>query len=187
MNTVVRLLATCTLTLPLTALAAAYTHGAHEHGHAQLNLALDGQQLLIEFEAPAADLVGFEHPPRTRQEQQHYAQALLPLKQADQLFVLPSAAACQLQQQTVSSEAEAHEETEQGHDDASGHHEHEAEEHSDIHASFTFVCQQPEALNSFGVRLFKQYPSLEKISLQAILPTTQTSAELTPTTTALYW
>ena len=53
-----------------------HSHDAHEHGHGQLNLALDGQQLLIEFQAPAADLVGFEKTATTAQEKQHYAKAL---------------------------------------------------------------------------------------------------------------
>jgi len=39
-----------------------HSHGAHEHGHGHLNLVLDGNQLMIELQAPAADLVGFESP-----------------------------------------------------------------------------------------------------------------------------
>jgi Protein of unknown function (DUF2796) len=38
-------------------------HGAHEHGVAELNLALDGKELWIEFSSPAVNLVGFEHTP----------------------------------------------------------------------------------------------------------------------------
>lgn len=170
--------------LPAALAEPAHTHGAHEHGHAQLNLALADHQLLIEFQAPAADLVGFEHPPRTTAEQQRYTRALQPLQQPGQLFVLPAAAACQLLQQIINSEAGTGD-----HDShaAADHAGHEAAGHSDIHASFTFTCQQPGALNSFGVRLFTQYPSLEKISLQAILPTTQTAAELTPANSSIVW
>ena len=186
MKTAVALvMAITTLTSAPAVLAeSTHTHAAHEHGHALLNLALADHQLLLEFQAPAADLVGFEHPPRTAAEQQRYSQALQPLQQAGQLFVLPQAAACQLQQQTSNSEAEA-----EDHDDhdAADHAGHDADGHSDIHASFTFSCQHPEALNSFGVRLFAQYPSLAKISLQAILPTTQTAAELTPANNSLAW
>ncbi|MGL4207100.1 MAG: ZrgA family zinc uptake protein, partial [Aeromonadaceae bacterium] len=57
-----------------------HSHDAHEHGHGQLNLALDGQQFLIEFQAPAADLVGFEKTATTAQEKQHYAGALARLR-----------------------------------------------------------------------------------------------------------
>jgi hypothetical protein len=38
-------------------------HGAHVHGLAILNLALDGQQIRIELHSPAANIVGFEHAP----------------------------------------------------------------------------------------------------------------------------
>ena len=71
---------TLTLSHPLPA-EEQHSHDAHEHGHGQLNLALDGQQLLIEFQAPAADLVGFEKTATTAQEKQHYAKALARLRQ----------------------------------------------------------------------------------------------------------
>ena len=34
---------------------------AHEHGAAQLNVALEGQRLELALESPAMNLVGFEH------------------------------------------------------------------------------------------------------------------------------
>ena len=54
--------------LPLAAMAHDHDHdhaehaslGAHEHGVAQLNVALDGNTLEIELESPAMNLVGFE-------------------------------------------------------------------------------------------------------------------------------
>ena len=34
---------------------------AHEHGVAQLDIAMDGQQIAMELHAPGADIVGFEY------------------------------------------------------------------------------------------------------------------------------
>lgn len=39
--------------------------GAHVHGIGELNVAIDGEALLVELISPAMDLVGFEHAPRT--------------------------------------------------------------------------------------------------------------------------
>ncbi|MGL4932766.1 MAG: ZrgA family zinc uptake protein, partial [Aeromonas sp.] len=52
------------------------SHGAHEHGHGQLNLVVDGDQLMIELQAPAADLVGFEHAAKSDEEKAQYAKAV---------------------------------------------------------------------------------------------------------------
>ncbi|MGL5463191.1 MAG: ZrgA family zinc uptake protein, partial [Aeromonas veronii] len=53
-----------------------HSHGAHEHGHGHLNLVVDGDQLMIELQAPAADLVGFEHAAKSDEEKAQYAKAV---------------------------------------------------------------------------------------------------------------
>ena len=40
-------------------------HKAHVHGVAHLNVALEDNELYIEFISPAANIVGFEHQPKT--------------------------------------------------------------------------------------------------------------------------
>ena len=42
--------------------------GAHEHGHAKLNVAIDGSALALEIEAPGMDVLGFEHPAASEQD-----------------------------------------------------------------------------------------------------------------------
>ena len=42
--------------------------GAHAHGHGKVNIAIEGQRLSIELEAPGADIVGFEHEAKTAAE-----------------------------------------------------------------------------------------------------------------------
>jgi hypothetical protein len=43
--------------------------GAHEHGVARVNLAVDGASATVEFTAPAAEIYGFERAPRTEEEE----------------------------------------------------------------------------------------------------------------------
>ncbi|WP_241006340.1 ZrgA family zinc uptake protein, partial [Aeromonas media] len=69
-------------------------HGAHEHGHGHLNLVVDGNQLMIELQAPAADLVGFEHAAKSDEEKAQYTKAVARLQQPDALFRLDPAAGC---------------------------------------------------------------------------------------------
>ncbi|PJG58346.1 DUF2796 domain-containing protein [Aeromonas cavernicola] len=173
------------------------SHGAHEHGHGQLNLVLDGEQLLIELQAPAADLVGFEHEAKSAEEKAKYAKALALLKQPDQLFRFSPDAGCTLTQQEVNA-AQAHHEDEHDHGhehehakEASGHDEHHDDEgeagHADMGAMYTFTCRTPAKLSGLEATLFTVYPSLEKLSVQGILPTGQTAAELTPAANKLSW
>ena len=166
-----------------------HSHDAHEHGHGHLNLALDGQQLLIEFQAPAADLVGFEKTATTAQEKQHYAKALARLRQGATLFILPAEAACTLKEQQVGAHADGDDTatSHQAHEEHDKHEAHDEPEHSDIHAEYHFECKEPQKLTSLAVTLFAAYPSLEKLSVQAILPGTPSSIELTPANPTLRW
>ena len=164
-------------------------HGAHEHGHGHLNLVLDGNQLMIELQAPAADLVGFEHAARSDEEKAQYAKALARLQQPDALFRLDPAAGCTLTRQEINAAKEEHDH-DHDHEKADGDqddHHHDEAGHADMGAMYTYTCETPAKLTGLEATLFAVYPSLEKLSVQGILPNGQTAAELTPSAYQLSW
>ncbi|MGY3904381.1 DUF2796 domain-containing protein [Aeromonas lusitana] len=163
-------------------------HGAHEHGHGHLNLVLDGNQLMIELQAPAADLVGFEHAAKTDAEKAQYAKAMAQLKQPDALFRLDPAAGCTLTQQEINAAKEEHDHYHE-HDKADADHDehHHEDGHADMGAMYTYTCATPAKLTGLEATLFGVYPTLEKLSVQGILPAGQTAAELTPSANKLSW
>ena len=55
------------LILALAAIPATAAEKAHVHGRAGLDVAIEGSQLTLEFEAPLEDLVGFEREARNEQ------------------------------------------------------------------------------------------------------------------------
>ncbi|MFM4826910.1 DUF2796 domain-containing protein [Aeromonas bivalvium] len=168
-------------------------HGAHEHGHGHLNFVVDGDQLMIELQAPAADLVGFEHAARSDEEKAQYAKAVARLQQPDALFRLDPAAGCKLTHQELQAAKEDHDhEHDHDHDhDKAGadhdEHQHDESGHADFGAMYTYTCATPAKLTGLEASLFSVYPSLEKLSVQGILPAGQTAAELTPSANKLSW
>ncbi|MGY4027121.1 DUF2796 domain-containing protein [Aeromonas rivuli] len=184
-----------------------HSHGAHEHGHGLLNFVVDGNQLMIELQAPAADLVGFEHAATTAEEKAQYAKALAQLKQPETLFGIAPAAACQLAHQEIKAPQPeedheghdhdaAHDEDHANHDHDADHEEHEGHDHdaahkhdghADLGAIYTYNCTAPARLNGLTAKLFSVYPSLSKLTVQGILPSGQTAAELTPTANTVNW
>lgn len=178
--------------LPLAALAAEHSHehdhahdhaehgslDAHEHGAAQLNVALDGKVLELQLESPAMNLVGFEHAAKSDADKAKVAAARSQLEQPQPLFGL-NAGDCKISKQELESPLFA--------DHADTHkHEHDHEkshdsEHSDIHAHYTLDCQKPEELKQLNLgELFKRFPATEKIQVQLIGPNGQQGLELTP-------
>ncbi|HHQ4558446.1 DUF2796 domain-containing protein [Aeromonas hydrophila] len=164
-------------------------HGAHEHGHGHLNLVLDGNQLMIELQAPAADLVGFEHAAKSDEEKVQYAKAMAQLKQPDTLFRFDPAAGCKLTQQELQAAKEDHDHDHdhQKSDGKHDEHQHDHAGHADMGAMYTYTCATPAKLTGLEATLFSVYPSLEKLSVQGILPSGQTAAELTPSANKLSW
>ena len=81
-------------------------------------------------------------------------------------------------------------EHEHEHDKADGAHDehhHDDAGHADMGAMYTYTCATPAKLTGLEATLFSLYPSLEKLSVQGILPTGQTAAELTPSANKLGW
>ena len=81
--------------LMLTGVAAAQ-QSAHVHGIATLNLAVEGDELEIEFVSPAGNIVGFEHEAVTAAERRAIRDAIEQLMKGNELFDLPLAASCSL-------------------------------------------------------------------------------------------
>ena len=166
---------------------AAESLDAHVHGHAQLDISLDKKLLYIHFKSPAVNLVGFEHPPHDEQQQNAIADALKVLKQSDVALMLPVKAGCKIQSTKSDWQGEEdHDEHghEEGHDEE-GHDEHDHEKadgeeggHSEFIAEYQFHCKDANALSHIDVLLFKQFPGIEEIDVQAILPGRQQAGEL---------
>lgn len=153
--------------------------GAHEHGVAQLNVALDGNTLEIELESPAMNLVGFEHAPSSDADKAAISQARSQLEKPLALFSL-NTGDCSVSSSELESPlfSGGHAEAEHKHEADEHEHEHE---HSEIHAHYSFNCKQPQALQQLDLaQLFKQFPATHKIQLQLIGPNGQQGAELSP-------
>ncbi|AZE51454.1 putative zinc-binding protein [Pseudomonas chlororaphis] len=157
--------------------------GAHEHGVARLNAALDGQTLELELESPAMNLVGFEHAASTDADKAKVAAVRAQLEKPLALFSLPPAAGCVVAQQELESplfgdKPEDHDEDHDEAKDAGGHEHHH--EHSEIHAHYQFTCATPGALKSLDLAgVFKTFPATQKIQVQLISPSGQQGVEAT--------
>lgn len=167
--------------------------GAHVHGIAALNLALEGQEVHLELDSPAANIVGFEHTPSSEADHAALDKAIGTLKDGDRLFRFNADAGCRLEEAAVTTalldeehkgHADEHDhEKHDGHDhDEHDHeaHEREGETHSDIEAAYHFECDRPGKLAQLTVELFAAFPGTEKLNVQYVTESKQGAVELTP-------
>lgn len=149
----------------------------HEHGAVTLNLAIEGNSLAAELEAPAINVVGFEHEPRSEAERARAAVASSWLSSGAGLLGVPKAAGCrrdsaQLQAPTWSASSKDHD-----HDHAHEHeHEHEADEgHADYRASVRYTCSNPAALAWVEVWGLRKLLGVSELTINIVTSTSQKS------------
>lgn len=151
-------------------------HEAHEHGVAHLNVAVEGPDLYLELTSPAANIVAFEHSPRTDAQKARVKKAVDTLKDGEAMIVLPTGAQGSLADCTVDTNIDS----EKTHDEA-----HENEGHSEFTAEYHFVCKHPEKLEHIDVKLIGAFPGIERIEVQLLTGKKQTALELTAKTSRI--
>ena len=139
----------------------------HQHGVAQLDIAVEAGKLTIDFESPLDNLVGFERAPRTQAERQRSDAAVATLKAADTLLRIDPAARCTLVKVTLNS-APLQLGTPDPKDSAEGH--------ADLDASFEFACKSAPGFVEVG--LFDAFARLQRIEVQTATARGQTRAIL---------
>jgi len=160
----------------VTAWASAHeTHEAHVHGIANLSLVQDGNKLLLEFDSPLDNLLGFEHTPRTDKQKQAARDLLDLMHKPASLIKLTAEADCQLNAVKLQAPV-LQASTSAGKD-----------EHANLHAEYEYTCAKVVALKSLQLSLFDSFPAVRKVDAQMAGPRGQVAATLTTKQRLLAW
>ena len=179
----------------------------HEHGMAKVDIAIEGNVVSLDLRAPGADVTGFGHRAESDEDREAVRQAFAILGSPLDLVVPPAAAGCVVDSADIEIErhtAEAHDhdehdadedhheeaheehaeeehaEEEHAHDEAGGEHANGETGHSDFHGAYTFVCSDPQALDSFELAWFDSFRKTQRIAVQIIADTGAHAFEATP-------
>lgn len=169
--------------------------GAHVHGHGTLNVAIEGKKVTLELDAPGMDITGFEHKPSSKKEKAQGAEAEKKLKTGLELFALPAAAGCKLENAKVELERESgdhgHDEHDDHADEARGHHEQAHDDHKDddhkdedhaghsaYNATYTLTCAEPSKITTIHFAYFKAFPGAKELTVNLVSENRQGSFEV---------
>ncbi len=177
------------------------SHEAHVHGKVEVNIAQDGQELLVEVTAPGADVVGFEHAPETAEQKKVFEQAIAQLNKPEELFGFNNAS-CTLKFKSVTNTLEddhddheghdhdhddhkGHDHAEHDHDDHEGHDhaehdhdDHEGHDHSEGgHGEFTveyhYQCSDIEKLDTVNTQWFSKFSNTKSMTVNLLTDSAQ--------------
>lgn len=166
-------------------------HGAHQHGVAQLQVAVDGNVLEITLESPLDNLLGFERAPRTNAERETVRRMAQRFHAAAGLFTPTPAANCTPQGAELASDildpallapagSTSTPATAAGAAQA-------GEGHAELAATVRFECANPAALKGLDVGLFKAFPKFRQIDAAVATGSSQRGSKLTAQLSSLSW
>jgi hypothetical protein len=125
-------------------------HGAHVHGTAVVNIAIEGRTATIGFTAPADSVVGFEHQTKSAADQTTQAVALDRLRNnIDNMVVVDTALGCRFSPTKVDVAQQ----------DA---------EHAEVHGAFAVSCHTPMAGSKVRFGFTKAFPGIQTVNVQLV-------------------
>ena len=165
----------------------------HQHGVVKLDVAVDGNRLVLDLEVPLDSLVGFERAPKTDKERAVVRAAAQRFHDGEQLFAPTPAAQCTRVETTLSSSVLApallaSASTAAPKAAAAPAAAKPGEEgHADMDATLVYLCGQPAALQGLEVKMFDVFPKIRQIDAQVASGRGQSGAKLTPQKRSLKW
>lgn len=136
------------------------TKGAHEHGTAQINLAVEGKVVDIELHVPAMGIVGFERIATSAADKKKQSDALAKLKaNIAQIVIFEPAMACNISVKKIEIEQEK-------------------PDHAEVDGDFTAICAQYAGGTKVLFGLTKFFPAIHAVKVQAVGSTGSNGAEI---------
>ncbi len=146
-------------------LALAQAAPAHEHGVAQLDIAVDPGRISLLLESPLDSLLGFERAPRSDDERRQVQVLLARLRAPDQWLRIDGAAGCLLEWVDVVSPVLQVGPAAAAVAAATG-----SDTHAGIEASVSFRCQSGQRAGFVETQLFDAFARLQRIEVQVAGP-----------------
>lgn len=150
------------------------TMAAHEHGVGTLMLVVEGEEVVLAFESPAMDIVGFESGPLDKEQLIAVNAAVVTLSDPMTLLDINDLD-CVVTKADVLVPGLL--EPEAAHDHEHGH-DHAADGHAEFRVSLQLSCENIAALQSLGVQVFSHFPRIETLELLWVTASAQGSARL---------
>ena len=161
--------------LALTPLSLASEQQAHQHGHAQLQIAVENNSIDLILTSPAHNLLGFEHQPRTQQQKQTLENAMQWL--TTQALIATADGNCTVKSASMELSAIA---TKDGHGHHHGdHHHNEAiDAHANIEVSQQLDCTGADLNGRLTTPLIGQFAEIQELDVEWVTGSGQGSAKL---------
>jgi len=176
MLSLLKILTTLTLLIKADA-STANQYSAHIHGHAELTIAIDNNNIDLKLITPAESLLGFEYKAKTANEISKVVALKKHLSKHVNVIIFNN-----------SNCHTTHSNVDTGDILTNDHHDHEnILSHNEITVTYQFHCDKASNISSASVKLFEHYTGLERIDVMWLTSNQQGSIELDMKNTGIYF
>ncbi|TYC57262.1 DUF2796 domain-containing protein [Marinobacter sp. BW6] len=137
--------------------------GAHQHGHAELQLAIDGNQVDLIFTSPAYNLLGFEHRARSDEQKALVNQVTNWLGQTP--LTNTREGSCTVMNAVVHHQAGG---DDHGHNHGHDHDHPDESSHSDFEVTQTLSCPDLKPSEALSTPITIRFPEIENLNVEWI-------------------
>lgn len=153
---------------------------SHEHGAAQMGIAVEGQSLHVNFTSPAMNIIGFERMAESTLENEMVAEAIGVFQNPSALFSFEGTA-CDVSDVSVHAEGVLPEENEtHGGAEDSDH-----KGHAEFDVTYVFTCGNLDDMTGMTLNFFDVWPGIEEVETVYLGNTQTKSFELTASSNRL--
>ncbi|CAN5771257.1 DUF2796 domain-containing protein [soil metagenome] len=160
--------------------------GAHEHGVARVDLAVDGDLATVVFRAPAAEVYGFERAPVSDEQRERRRAGLEDVEaRMGEALLFDPALGCEVeirergwQMEEGGPVSEDRHDHDHGHDDDHNQQDHTQQDHTppsngdgghlDVEAVFDVRCQAPLPGTRLRLAVGEVFPGIVDVDLQVV-------------------
>ena len=155
----------------------------HEHGVGELNIAIEGNLINLEFMIPGADIVGFEYEAKSDEDISTVNAALTKFDDFNNIFTIPNTANCNLVEAEIAinqgnDHDDEHEHEEHDEHDHEEHDEHGEEAHNEFVAHYSFTCGNVKEIDRINFTYFTTFPNSGELEIQFVSEMGSTSFEV---------
>lgn len=151
---------------------------AHVHGQAQIQIAVEKTQLLMNFSSPLYNFLGFERRAHNDKEKQMIEQLRQQAQNPLYWFSLPASAQCRLV--TMHLDAPLL-------DSNTAPSTSQEKPHGNLRFEADFECKKPEEFKQLQIRLFESFNEIKRLKLTVIQDQKQISRTLSNGDTLVTW
>jgi hypothetical protein len=156
-------------------------HEAHEHGVAEINIAVEGSKADVEFRAPAESVMGFEHEAKSESDKKKRDAALKAVQaKMNQMVIFDPKLSCkfaEVKTAVVEEKGEAGK-TQPGKDGQAHKDEKKTAEHREVRATVSVSCDKPLAGSRVKFGVSKLFPALHETKVQVLGDAKQSGATI---------